>query len=50
MRVEDLSCVKEMVCSENDAQLHINQVDVSACGATSVINTLVSLDLFHLRC
>jgi len=43
MRVDDLSCVKEMVWSENDAaQLQVNQLNVSACGATSVINTLVS--------
>lgn len=47
MRVDDLSWVKEMVWSENDAkQLQINQIGVSACGATAVVNTLVSLSFF----
>lgn len=44
MRLDDLSWVKEMVWSENDAaKLQISQIGVSACGATAVVNTLVSL-------
>lgn len=44
MRVEDVSWVKEMVWSESDAaQLQMDQIGESACGATSVVNTLVSL-------
>lgn len=43
MRVDDLTWIKEMVWSEKEAaQLQINQIGVSACGATAVINTLVS--------
>jgi hypothetical protein len=44
MRVDDLTWVKEMVWSENDAALmQVNQIGVSACGVTAVVNTLVSL-------
>jgi len=44
MRVDDLTCVREMIWSEKVAtDLQVNQVGVSACGATSVINALVSL-------
>lgn len=44
MRVDDLTWVKEMVWSEKEAaQLQVNQIGVSACGATAVVNTLVSL-------
>jgi len=47
MRVDDLTCIKEMVWSEKVAtDLQVNQIGVSACGATSVINALVSLVFF----
>lgn len=43
MRVDDLTWIKEMVWSEKEAaQFQVNQIGVSACGATAVINTLVS--------
>lgn len=46
MRVDELNWVKEMVWSENDAaELQINQIGKSACGATSIINTLVCLTI-----
>ncbi|XP_060850420.1 uncharacterized protein LOC132929240 [Rhopalosiphum padi] len=44
MRVDDLTWVKEMVWSEKEAaQLQVNQIGVSACGATAVVNTLLAL-------
>lgn len=47
MRVHDVNWVKEMVWSESDAAtatLKTNQIDVSACGATAVVNTLVGIN------
>lgn len=45
MRIHDVNWVKEMVWSENDAaQFKMNQIDVSAYGATAVVNTLVGID------
>ncbi|KAE9536877.1 hypothetical protein AGLY_006939 [Aphis glycines] len=44
MRVDDLTWIKEMVWSEKEAaQFQVNQIGVSACGATAVINTLLAL-------
>lgn len=44
MRVDDVCWIKEMVWSESNARkLQINQLGKSACGATSVVNTLVSV-------
>ncbi|XP_050524931.1 uncharacterized protein LOC126896308 [Daktulosphaira vitifoliae] len=44
MRVDDLSWSKNMVWSEKEAaQLQINQIGVSACGATAIMNTLLAL-------
>jgi len=49
MRVDDLTWIKEMVWSEKEAaQLQVNQIGESACGATAVINTLVSLKFKNL--
>lgn len=48
MRVDDMIWTKEMVWSEREAaQLQVNQIGTSACGATSVINTLVCLATFN---
>lgn len=44
MRVDDLTWIKEMVWSEKEAtQLQVNQIGISACGATAVVNTLLAL-------
>ncbi|XP_001948631.1 uncharacterized protein LOC100159755 isoform X2 [Acyrthosiphon pisum] len=44
MRVDDLTWIKEMIWSEKEAaQLQVNQIGVSACGATAVVNTLLAL-------
>jgi len=46
IRVDEVSWVKEMIWSESDAaQLQISQIGKSACGATSVLNTLVNVDI-----
>lgn len=48
MRLDDISWVKEMVWSEKHAAQHqINQIGVSACGATAVVNTLVIFNIFN---
>lgn len=48
MRVDDLTWIKEMVWSEKEAaQFQVNQIGVSACGATAVINTLVRVKFFN---
>lgn len=50
MRVDDLTWIKEMVWSEKEAaQVQINQIDTSACGATSVVNALVNFNFNRLR-
>ncbi|CAI6361899.1 unnamed protein product [Macrosiphum euphorbiae] len=44
MRIDDLTWIKEMIWSEKEAaQLQVNQIGVSACGATAVVNTLLAL-------
>ncbi|XP_060876833.1 uncharacterized protein LOC132949778 [Metopolophium dirhodum] len=44
MRVDDLTWIKEMIWSEKEAaQFQVNQIGVSACGATAVVNTLLAL-------
>ncbi|VVC40866.1 Hypothetical protein CINCED_3A008762 [Cinara cedri] len=44
MRVDELNWVREVIWSESDAaELQINQIGKSACGATSIINTLLAL-------
>lgn len=46
LRTEELHWVTEMIWSNEDAaELEINQMGRSACGATSVINTLVCLTI-----
>lgn len=46
MCIEELDYVTEMIWSDRDAaELQINQIGRSACGATSVINTLVCLTI-----